>query len=213
VLKVPDTADLTIGANFFAMHYAHNLRFFTYGQGGYFSPDVYFLANVPFTINGQYGRNLHYTVAGAFGLQAFQEDASLYYPTHKYIAVAASAIASTSLNTASNVGRPILPARPINPFTPGAPVPPTPPIPPVFNNPSYPSQSVVGGNYDIHAELADHVIDRWYIGGFLSLNNTRDYASQTVGFFIRYMARPQDVTEVGPTGLFPYQGFRPLLVP
>jgi tetratricopeptide (TPR) repeat protein len=202
VLKVPDSYDLTVGANFFAMHYAHNLRFFTYGQGGYFSPSVYFLANIPFTVNGQYGSNIHYTVAGALGLQAFQEDSSLYYPTHVY---ASTATVTTPTSVLARGGildanlRPILPVKPIAP---------TP-----FNNPSYPAQSVVGGNYDLHAEVSDHVVDRWYIGGFLSLNNTRDYASQSIGFFIRYMQRPQDLNEGEPTGLFPSQGFRPLLVP
>jgi tetratricopeptide (TPR) repeat protein len=199
LLKIPDTADLTVGANFFAMHYAHNLRFFTYGQGGYFSPSVYFLANLPFTVNGQYGAHLHYLVAGALGLQAFQENSSLYYPLHVYTPVAPAptpAPVSPSLH-------PMLPIQPL----------PIQPAPPAFVNPSYPSQSVVGGNYDLRAEIADHVMDRWYIGGFLSLNNTRDYASQTIGFFIRYMSRPQDLTEGAPTGIFPYQGLRPVLVP
>ena len=203
VLKVPDTGDLTIGANFFGMHYAHNLRYFTYGQGGYFSPSVYFLANVPFTFNGQYGHNIHYLVAGALGLQAFQEDSSLFYPTHVYTApvTVTGPTAPLARGMAATSFRPILPISPIIPIT------------PVFSNPSYPAQSVVGSNYDLHAEISNHIVDRWYIGGFISLNNTRDYANQTVGFFIRYMARPQDLTEGEPTGLFPYQGFRPLLVP
>ena len=45
------------------------------------------------------------------------------------------------------------------------------------------------------------------------MNNTRDYNSQTVGFFVRFLGRPQYPTELGPTGLFPYQGNRPLMVP
>ena len=200
VRKVPDTYDLTVGANFFAMHYAHNLRFFTYGQGGYFSPSVYFLANIPFTVNGQYGTNLHYTVAGALGLQAFQEDSSLYYPTHVYTSAAAPTVPTSTVNRS---GRTYL--RPTLPITPVSPAP--------FSNPSYPAQSVVGSNYDLHAEVSDHVVDRWYIGAFLSLNNTRDFANQTVGFFIRYMQRPQDLNEGEPTGLFPIHGLRPLLVP
>jgi tetratricopeptide (TPR) repeat protein len=202
VMKVPDSYDVTVGANFFAMHYAHNLRFFTYGQGGYFSPSVYFLANIPFTVNGQYGSNLHYTIAGALGLQAFQEDSSLYYPTHVYTATATTTAPTSALGH-NGFDTPSL--RPVLPITPVIPVP--------FNNPSYPAQSVVGGNYDLHAEVSDHLVDRWYIGGFLNLNNTRDYANQTVGFFIRYMQRSQDLNEGEPTGLFPIQGLRPLLVP
>ncbi|GGH13568.1 hypothetical protein GCM10011586_33520 [Silvibacterium dinghuense] len=170
VLAVPDTGDLTIGANFFGMHYANNLRYFTYGQGGYFSPSAYMLANIPVTWSGRYGVNLHYTVAGAFGLQAFQEEATPLFPL------------DPSLQTAND-------------------------------NPYYSAQSVVGSNYDLHGELAYHLTDHWYIGGFLALNNTRDYASQTVGFFVRFLGRAQYPSELGPTGLFPYQGNRPMLVP
>jgi tetratricopeptide (TPR) repeat protein len=169
VAGIPNTADVTLGANFFGMHYEHNLEYFTYGQGGYFSPNVYFLANMPFTVQGQYGDKLHYTVAGAIGVQAFQESSTPYYP----------------------FGLP----------------------PGLTSNPSYAAKSVVGGNYDLHAEVAQHVIDRWYIGGFVSLNNTRNYASQTAGFFIRYISRPQLTGDDSQTGLFPYQGLRPLLVP
>jgi tetratricopeptide (TPR) repeat protein len=198
IVSNPDGSEFTLGANFFGMHYAHNLRFFTYGQGGYYSPNVYFLASVPFTIKGQYGNNLHYVIAGGLGLQAFQEQSSLYFPTHVYVPVSTTPI-------------PIHPL--LHPITP-IPVVPT---PVVFDNPSYPAQSVVGGNYDLHAEISDHVVDHWYVGAFISFNNTRDYASQSVGFFVRYMSRTQDVTTEAtpdsPTGIFPYKGIRPLLVP
>jgi hypothetical protein len=170
VLTVPDQGDLTIGANFFGMHYSNNLRYFTYGQGGYFSPSAYLLANVPVTWSGHYGVNLHYTISGAFGLQAFQEEASPYFPL------------DTALQAANN-------------------------------NPYYPSQSTVGSNYDLHGEASYHINDHWYMGGFFAVNNTRDYASQTVGFFIRFLGRAQYPSELGPTGLFPYQGIRPKMVP
>jgi tetratricopeptide (TPR) repeat protein len=170
ILAVPDTGDLTIGANFFGMHYANNLRYFTYGQGGYFSPSAYLLANVPVTWSGRYGVNLHYMITGAFGLQAFQEEASRFFPL------------DAGLQAASN-------------------------------NAYYPTQSNVGSNYDLHGEVSYHLTDHWYMGSFVSLNNTRDYNSQSVGFFVRFLGRPQYPTELGPTGLFPYQGNRPLMVP
>jgi tetratricopeptide (TPR) repeat protein len=170
VLAVPDMGNLTIGANFFGMHYSHNERYFTYGQGGYFSPQAYFLANVPVTWQGRYGVNFHYTITGALGLQAFQEDSSQYFPL------------DTALETASN-------------------------------NASYASQTNVGNNYDLHAEFAYHLTDHWFAGSYLSFNNTRDYNTQTVGFFVRFLFRPQYPTELGPTGLFPADGLRPFQVP
>jgi cellulose synthase operon protein C len=62
------------------MHYAQNLRYFTYGQGGYFSPDAYVVAAVPVTFNGHYGPRLHYRVSGSIGIQAFEEEKSPYFP-------------------------------------------------------------------------------------------------------------------------------------
>ncbi len=80
VWDVPDRGHLTLGVNLFGMHYAHNLWHFTYGQGGYFSPQAYMLATVPFTWDGHYGWKWHYKIVGAFGIQGFQEASSPYYP-------------------------------------------------------------------------------------------------------------------------------------
>jgi tetratricopeptide (TPR) repeat protein len=80
VLAMPEYGTLNIGANFFGMHYATNLRAFTYGMGGYFSPQAYFLANVPITWTGHYQTRWHYTVLGSFGVQAFEEDKEPLFP-------------------------------------------------------------------------------------------------------------------------------------
>ena len=80
ILAMPEYGTLNIGANFFAMHYTYNLQAFTYGQGGYFSPQSYFLANVPFTWTGHYMTRWHYTVLGSLGIQAFSENAEALDP-------------------------------------------------------------------------------------------------------------------------------------
>ncbi len=69
-----------MGANFFAMHYANNQNAFTHGMGGYFSPQGYFLGNVPFTWSGHYINRWHYNIMGAVGVQAFQEDSAPLWP-------------------------------------------------------------------------------------------------------------------------------------
>lgn len=170
VKEVPDQGNLTVGVNFFGMHYAHNSNFFTYGQGGYFSPQAYYLANVPFSFQGRYGVNVHYSVVAAFGVEAFQQDSVPFFP----------------LDTALEVAN---------------------------SNASYSSQSVVSGNYDFKGEVAYHLTDHWFAGGFLSLNNTRDYNSQVVGFFVRWTNRAQVESDMGPTGLYPWDGLRPYLAP
>lgn len=170
VWSVPDYGHLMLGVNLFGMHYAHNLQYFTYGQGGYFSPQAYMLANVPFTWDGHYGWKWHYNIVGAFGIQGFQEDSSPYYPLDPILEVES-------------------------------------------NNLSYNNQTIVGSNYNLTGEASYHIEGPWYAGGFTALNNTRDYNNQTAGFFIRYLFRPQASTKSEPTGLFPYKGFRPHMVP
>jgi len=76
----PEYGNLSIGANFFAMHYANNQNAFTHGMGGYFSPQGYFLANVPFSWSGHYLTNLHYNIMGAVGAQGFQENSTPLWP-------------------------------------------------------------------------------------------------------------------------------------
>ena len=80
VMTSPEFGNLTLGANFFGMHYANNQNAFTHGMGGYFSPQAYFLASVPLSWQGHYGTRWHYNVNGALGVQAFQEDSTPLWP-------------------------------------------------------------------------------------------------------------------------------------
>jgi hypothetical protein len=171
VWRNPKYGNLQLGMNFFGMHYAHNLRYFTYGHGGYFSPGAYMLAGVPFTFVGHRGTRFHYRTAGSLGVQAFTEDAVPYYPLD-----------------------PAIQAESLNPY--------------------YPEQTVVAGNYSLEGEGAYAVAQHWYVGGYLNFNNTRNFSTQTVGFYARYLFRPQPAMEEGgPTGLFPVNALRPLRVP
>ncbi len=72
---------LTVGLNFSAMHYNLNLRYFTFGQGGYFSPLEYFLFNIPVRWSGTWHRQLQYAISGSLGYQHFVEDDSPYFPS------------------------------------------------------------------------------------------------------------------------------------
>jgi len=77
---VPEYGTLNVGVNFFAMHYAHNEQAFTHGMGGYFSPQLYFLANVPFNWAGHAGTRWHYNAQGSAGVQAYQQHLTPLYP-------------------------------------------------------------------------------------------------------------------------------------
>jgi tetratricopeptide (TPR) repeat protein len=80
IATVPEYGNLSIGINFFGMHYSHNEDAFTHGMGGYFSPQAYLLANVPFTWAAHYGTRWHYNAVGSLGVQAFQQDLTPLWP-------------------------------------------------------------------------------------------------------------------------------------
>lgn len=87
VFTMPEYGTLNVGANFFGMHYTTNLQAFTYGMGGYFSPQAYFLANVPITWTGHYQTRWHYTVLGSFGVQAFEQEKEPLFPLDQAIEI------------------------------------------------------------------------------------------------------------------------------
>jgi tetratricopeptide (TPR) repeat protein len=68
------------GARMGYQHYAHNLRFFTLGQGGYFSPQHQLTLSMPFKAVGHDNR-VNWAISAAPGLNAWREDASAYFPT------------------------------------------------------------------------------------------------------------------------------------
>ena len=175
VVTSPEYGNLSVGADFFAMHYANNQNAFTHGLGGYFSPQSYFLANVPFTWQGHYqtaASGWHYSIIGALGVRAIQEDSAPLWPL----------AADKQLETNQN-------------------------------NPMLPNVTSVGGNYDLRSQVGYEVGPHWFVGAYLSANNTRDYNYASVGFFVRFMFREQPSTATAPTGLFPWDGLRPFTVP
>ena len=70
---------LTVGVNTTLMGYDKNLSYFTYGQGGYFSPQQYVLLNLPIEWAGRDGL-FSYDLKGSVGVQHYREASSSYYP-------------------------------------------------------------------------------------------------------------------------------------
>lgn len=71
--------ELTSGLDLVYLSYDKNLRFFTLGQGGYFSPQNYVAANIPIDYRARVG-NLSYHLGGQIGLAHFKEDRSPLFP-------------------------------------------------------------------------------------------------------------------------------------
>ncbi len=184
VTQFPGYGTLNIGASLFAMHFDQNQRALSYGSGGYFSPEIYFLGSIPVTFNGSYKTSWHYIVQGAVGVQTFQEDAALLFPL------------DPALQTGVQSGCTL--AQLANRTCTAA---------------FLPNNTSTGANFSVEAQGAYRVTDHWYVGGALAANNTNNYNVVQPTVFLRYTFRPQFATEDYPTGLFPISGFRPLRVP
>ena len=62
-----------------AIHYDKNLKFFSFGQGGYFSPQQYYLASIPITWYSRHPR-FEYAIRFSGGVQYLNEVATPFYP-------------------------------------------------------------------------------------------------------------------------------------
>lgn len=73
-----EDARLTGGLSLSAMHYDNNQTFFTYGHGGYFSPQNYFSIGVPFNW-AQRGADWSYQIQSSLGVQHIELDGAPYF--------------------------------------------------------------------------------------------------------------------------------------
>jgi tetratricopeptide (TPR) repeat protein len=79
-LRNEQDSKLTAGLSATLLGYANNQDFFTYGHGGYFSPQTYVAVGVPVTWMQRSDR-FTYQVKGSVGVQYFQQDSADYFPT------------------------------------------------------------------------------------------------------------------------------------
>jgi len=72
---------LKVGLDLAYFGYDRNLQFFSFGQGGYFSPQNYLNLSLPIEYSGRDGA-LSYRAAAAIGVIHFNEDRSPFFPTN-----------------------------------------------------------------------------------------------------------------------------------
>jgi hypothetical protein len=75
-----DTREARIGLELSYLGYSNNLRYFSLGQGGYFSPQNYISALIPLTYTARPVPKLSYELGAAGGIQSYHENASLFFP-------------------------------------------------------------------------------------------------------------------------------------
>ena len=94
VLQRPND-QVTAGLNLTTFFYDKNLRQFTFGHGGYFSPQSYFSIGVPVELIGRRGAT-SYRVGGSLGWQTFNEDDAPFFPNDSDLQTAIAALPVTS---------------------------------------------------------------------------------------------------------------------
>ncbi len=67
----------------------------------------------------------------------------------------------------------------------------------------YAAQISTGANYSMIFKGGYHLSENWVLGGFLNLNNTQNYASQTAGFFMRYQFHAGRIISTSYSGYLP----------
>ncbi len=91
----------TVGVNGGAMHYNRNLQYFSFGQGGYFSPQQYYLASIPISWYSRHPR-FEYAIRFSGGIQYLQEDQSPLYPVPPGSGLTPQAAYASNSTTAPN---------------------------------------------------------------------------------------------------------------
>lgn len=153
-------SDLTAGLSFTGLSYQRNLRYFTTGHGGYFSPQQFLGFGLPVEWAQRNGR-LSYQIKGSIGVQYFKEDAAPYFPNSPTRQLSAARAASDAL-AFGEVGA----------------------------TATYPGQSRTGVGYSLGTAMEYQMHPQVFVGGHLALNNARDYREFAGGMYVRYAFQP-----------------------
>lgn len=103
-------SEVTAGLNLTSFFYDKNLRHFTFGHGGYFSPQSYFALGFPIEAVGRRGRT-SYRVGGTVGYQTFREDDADFFPNDSDLQSAIAALPVTSQHDGQTSSGVLLAAR------------------------------------------------------------------------------------------------------
>ncbi|MBT9513468.1 MAG: BCSC C-terminal domain-containing protein [Acidovorax sp.] len=161
-------ADLTAGLSFSGLSYQRNLRYFTVGHGGYFSPQQFVSFGIPVEWAQRNGR-LSYQLKGSVGVQYFKEDAAPYFPNSPSRQASAVLAASDALAFGET----------------GA-------------TAMYPGQSRTGLGYNLGAAMEYQMHPQVFVGGHLALNNARNYREFAGGLYVRYAFQPYNGLQAFP---------------
>ena len=147
----------TIGLGLNTFGFSENLSYFTFGHGGYFSPQRYVSITVPMEYWVKKSK-LSYGVSGSFGFQSFKEDANVYFPT--------SALLQSQAQAAfDQIGLLGLSAGVLGP--------------------NYGSRSENGFAYNLAGTVEYALSPKVILGGLIGLDNASDFQQFKVGMYLR----------------------------
>ena len=89
-----ENQELKVGISATYLSYDNNLSYFTYGQGGYFSPQSFYSLTFPIDWTETSGK-FTYSAGATLGVQSIQQSSSLFFPTNYYFQNAANILATS----------------------------------------------------------------------------------------------------------------------
>ena len=95
------TQEVRTGLNLVYFAFDKNLNNFSFGSGGYFSPQQFFAALVPVDYREQVSPDLSYGVGGSIGVQTFRSKSALIFPNDPDRQAALTQLASTNAGVAT----------------------------------------------------------------------------------------------------------------
>ena len=162
--KMVQDADMefTTGVSVTALGYKRNLRYFTLGHGGYFSPQSYFSLALPLELTGRSGR-MAYKLDGSIGIQTFRENSAAYFPGDATLQSNWETVA-----TANSVAAPTG----------------------VTYKAFYPSQSKSGLGFRLGGEAEYQFAPQWTVGGKVAMDNASSYTQTSGIVYLKYSLDP-----------------------
>ncbi|WP_043838761.1 cellulose synthase subunit BcsC-related outer membrane protein [Muricoccus aerilatus] len=103
-LPITKTAsgELTSGVDLVYFGYDRNLRYFTLGHGGYFSPQQYTALNIPVDYRGRAG-DVSYRIGATAGYASYREDRAPFFPNNPGLQSQAEALAASTAGSPAPV--------------------------------------------------------------------------------------------------------------
>lgn len=94
-LRDSRTSSLRVGLDIDSFGYDKNLSFYTFGHGGYFSPQSYINIGVPIKWSGESGQ-LSYALDAKIGFERFDQDDVAYFPNNADLQLQLEELAQTA---------------------------------------------------------------------------------------------------------------------